>query len=134
MPHGGPIGEFDDGGFERDNQLLAAAGYAVLQVNFRGSGGYGKAFEEAGHKQWADGIQNDILDATHWAIDQGVADKDRLCIYGGSFGGYSALMAPIREPGLIKCAFGYVGVNDVDMLAPTSPSGPRPLRPAAPQK
>jgi dipeptidyl aminopeptidase/acylaminoacyl peptidase len=105
----------------------------VLQVNFRGSGGYGKAFEEAGHRQWADGIQNDILDATHWAIAQGVADKDRLCIYGGSFGGYSALMAPIREPGLFKCAFGYVGVYDVDMLftkgdIPQRESGQRYLR------
>ncbi len=132
-PHGGPIGPRDNWGFNPEAQLLASRGYAVLQVNFRGSGGYGKAFEEAGHKQWADGIQNDILDATHWAIDQGVADKDRLCIYGGSFGGYSALMAPIREPGLFKCAFGYVGVYDVDMLfkkgdIPQRESGLRYLR------
>lgn len=132
-PHGGPIGPRDNWGFNPEAQLLASRGYAVLQVNFRGSGGYGKAFEEAGHRQWADGIQNDILDATHWAIDQGVADKDRLCIYGGSFGGYSALMAPIREPGLFKCAFGYVGVYDVDMLfkkgdIPQRESGQRYLR------
>ncbi|WP_243402635.1 prolyl oligopeptidase family serine peptidase [Stenotrophomonas sp. SPM] len=132
-PHGGPIGPRDNWGFNSEAQLLASRGYAVLQVNFRGSGGYGKAFEEAGHRQWAEGIQNDILDATHWAIDQGVADKDRLCIYGGSFGGYSALMAPIREPGLFKCAFGYVGVYDVDMLfkkgdIPQRESGQRYLR------
>lgn len=132
-PHGGPIGPRDNWGFNPEAQLLASRGYAVLQVNFRGSGGYGKAFEEAGHRQWAEGIQNDILDATHWAIDQGVADKDRLCIYGGSFGGYSALMAPIREPGLFKCAFGYVGVYDVDMLfkkgdIPQRESGQRYLR------
>ncbi|KAA3600340.1 S9 family peptidase [Stenotrophomonas maltophilia] len=132
-PHGGPIGPRDNWGFNPEAQLLASRGYAVLQVNFRGSGGYGKAFENAGHRQWADGIQNDILDATHWAIDQGVADKDRLCIYGGSFGGYSALMAPIREPGLFKCAFGYVGVYDVDMLfkkgdIPQRESGQRYLR------
>ncbi|MCF7752668.1 prolyl oligopeptidase family serine peptidase [Bacillus subtilis subsp. subtilis] len=132
-PHGGPIGPRDNWGFNPEAQLLASRGYAVLQVNFRGSGGYGKAFEEAGHRQWADGIQNDILDATHWAIAQGVADKDRLCIYGGSFGGYSALMAPIREPGLFKCAFGYVGVYDVDMLftkgdIPQRESGLRYLR------
>lgn len=132
-PHGGPIGPRDNWGFNPEAQLLASRGYAVLQVNFRGSGGFGKGFEEAGHRQWADGIQNDILDATHWAIDQGVADKDRLCIYGGSFGGYSALMAPIREPGLFKCAFGYVGVYDVDMLftkgdIPQRESGLRYLR------
>lgn len=132
-PHGGPIGPRDNWGFNPEAQLLASRGYAVLQVNFRGSGGYGKAFEEAGHRQWAEGIQNDILDATHWAIEQGVADKDRLCIYGGSFGGYSALMAPIREPGLFKCAFGYVGVYDVDMLfkkgdIPQRESGQRYLR------
>ncbi len=132
-PHGGPIGPRDNWGFNPEAQLLASRGYAVLQVNFRGSGGYGKAFEEAGHRQWAEGIQNDILDATHWAIDQGVADKDRLCIYGGSFGGYSALMAPIREPSLFKCAFGYVGVYDVDMLfkkgdIPQRESGQRYLR------
>ena len=70
-PHGGPIGPRDNWGFNPEAQLLASRGYAVLQVNFRGSGGYGKAFENAGHRQWADGIQNDILDATHWAIDQG---------------------------------------------------------------
>src|SRR3546814_17985658 len=74
------------------------------------------AFQDAGHLQWGQGIQNDILDATHWAVREGYADSDRICIYGGSFGGYSALMAPIREPGLFKCTFGYVGVYDIDMM------------------
>ncbi len=115
-PHGGPIGPRDNWGFNPEAQLFASRGYAVLQVNFRGSGGYGKAFSDAGHQQWGQGIQNDILDATHWAINQGHVDKNRICIYGGSFGGYSALMAPIREPGLFKCTFGYVGVYDVDMM------------------
>ncbi len=105
----------------------------MLQVNFRGSGGYGDAFRNAGHRQWAQGIQNDILDATHWAINQGYADKERICIYGGSFGGYSSLMAPIREPGLFKCAVGYVGVYDMDMMfvkgdIPRRSSGQRYLR------
>src|SRR3546814_3972578 len=90
--------------------------FRSLKVNYRGSGGYGKAFRDAGHQQWAEGIQNDIIDATKWTIDQGYADKDRICIYGGSFGGYSALMAPIRAPGLFKCAFGYVGVYDIEMM------------------
>ncbi|WP_028919596.1 S9 family peptidase [Pseudoxanthomonas suwonensis] len=132
-PHGGPIGPRDNWRFNAESQLLASRGYAVLKVNFRGSSGYGKAFQDAGHRQWGQGIQNDILDATHWAIDNGYADRERICIYGGSFGGYSALMAPIREPGLFQCAFGYVGVYDVDLLfkkgdIPQRESGLRYLR------
>jgi dipeptidyl aminopeptidase/acylaminoacyl peptidase len=108
-PHGGPMGPRDSWGYNGETQLFASRGYAVLQVNFRGSGGYGKAFQDLAYGNWATGIMNDILDATHWAIDQGHADRDRICIYGGSFGGYAAMMAPAREPGLFKCAFGYVG-------------------------
>ena len=132
-PHGGPIGPRDNWGFNWETQLLASRGYAVLQMNYRGSGGYGKAFQDAGHRQWGEGIQNDIIDATNWAIQQGHADKERICIYGGSFGGYSSLMAPIRAPGLFKCTFGYVGVYDVDMMfkrgdIPERESGQRYLR------
>ena len=132
-PHGGPIGPRDNWAFNWETQLLASRGYAVLQVNYRGSGGFGKAFRDAGHTQWAQGIQNDILDATQWAIQNGYANKDRVCIYGGSFGGYSSLMAPIRQPGMFKCAFGYVGVYDMGMLftkgdIPQSESGVRYLR------
>lgn len=132
-PHGGPIGPRDEWGFNWEAQLLASRGYAVLQVNYRGSGGFGRAFQDAGHLQWGQGIQNDIIDGTQWAIRQGHADKDRICIYGGSFGGYSALMAPIRAPGLFKCTFGYVGVYDVDMMfkkgdIPQNESGLRYLR------
>lgn len=132
-PHGGPIGPRDNWRFNGEAQMLANHGYAVLKVNFRGSGGYGKAFQDAGHGQWAQGIQNDIIDATQWAIREGYADKDRICIYGGSFGGYSSLMAPIRAPGLYKCAFGYVGVYDMPMMfekgdIPQSESGQRFLR------
>lgn len=132
-PHGGPIGPRDVWGYNPETQLLASRGYAVLQVNFRGSGGYGKGFQDAGHGQWGKGIQNDIIDATQWAVAQGHADKDRICIYGGSFGGYSAMMAPIRAPGLFQCTFGYVGVYDVDMMfkrgdIPQQDSGLRYLR------
>lgn len=132
-PHGGPIGPRDQWGYNGEAQLFASRGYAVLQVNFRGSGGYGQGFMDAGHMQWAEGIQNDIIDATRWAIEQGHADPERICIYGGSFGGYSALMAPIREPGLFQCTFGYVGVYDVDMMfnrgdIPRSQMGQRYLR------
>ena len=132
-PHGGPIGPRDNWGFNPEAQSLASRGYAVLQVNYRGSSGYGRAFQDAGHMQWGQGIQNDIIDATQWAIKSGHVDKDRICIYGGSFGGYSSLMAPIRAPGLFKCTFGYVGVYDVDMMfkkgdIPERESGLRYLR------
>ena len=114
-PHGGPTGPRDSWGFNWEAQLLASRGYLVLQVNYRGSGGYGQAFQDASYGQWAKGIMNDVLDATHWAIDQGYADKDRICIYGGSFGGYASLMAPAREPSLFRCAFGYVGLYDAQI-------------------
>ena len=132
-PHGGPIGPRDNWGFNSEAQLFANRGYAVLKINYRGSGGFGRAFQDAGHQQWGQGIQNDIIDATQWAVSQGHADKHRLCIFGGSFGGYSALMAPIRAPGLFKCAFGYVGVYDIDMMfkkgdIPRNESGQRYLR------
>lgn len=111
-PHGGPMGPRDSWAFNWEVQLLASRGYAVLQVNYRGSGGYGKAFMDRAYGQWAQGIQNDIIDATRWAIEQGHADPKRICIYGGSFGGYSALMAPARDAELFQCAFGYVGLYD----------------------
>ena len=132
-PHGGPIGPRDMWGFNPETQLFASRGYASVQINFRGSGGYGKAFQDAGHKQWGDAIQDDIIGATRWVIEHGYADEDRVCIYGGSFGGYSALMAPIRAPGMFKCAFGYVGVYDIPTLfesgdIPETASGKRYLR------
>jgi len=132
-PHGGPIGPRDSWRFNSEAQLFASRGYAVLQMNYRGSGGYGRGFQNAGHQQWGTGIQNDIIEATRWAVTQGHADDGRICIYGGSFGGYSALMAPIRAPGLFKCTFGYVGVYDVEMMfkrgdIPQNESGLRYLR------
>jgi dipeptidyl aminopeptidase/acylaminoacyl peptidase len=116
VPHGGPFNIQNSWGYDAEAQFLAYRGYAVLQVNYRGSAGYGREFLKSGFKQWGGKIQDDIIDATHWAITQGVADKERVCIYGASFGGYSALMAPLREPGLYKCAVGYAGVYDLPLL------------------
>src|SRR5690606_34719453 len=103
--------------FEEEAQMLAAAGYAVLQVNFRGSGGYGRAFREAGARQWGLAMQDDLTDATRWAIAEGIADPRRICIYGASYGAYAALMGAAREPDLYRCAAGYVGVYDLPMRA-----------------
>jgi dipeptidyl aminopeptidase/acylaminoacyl peptidase len=116
MPHGGPFGIFDDGSYTTETQLLAAAGYAVLQVNFRGSGNYGRAFQAAGAKQWGGTMQDDLTDATRWAIAQGHADPSRICLYGASYGAYAALMGAAREASLYKCAAGYVGVYDLPMM------------------
>ena len=115
-PHGGPFGIQDSWGYSRDVQMMAAHGYAVLQVNFRGSGGYGKRFRELGQKQWGLTMQDDLTDATQWAIREGFADKNRICIYGASYGGYASLMGVAKEPDLYKCAVGYVGVYDLNML------------------
>ncbi len=116
MPHGGPFGIFDTASYDSETQLLAAAGYAVLQVNFRGSGNYGRSFRQAGAGQWGRAMQDDVTDATRWAIEQGHADPSRICIYGASYGAYAALMGAAREAALYKCAAGYVGVYDLPMM------------------
>lgn len=115
MPHGGPIGIEDTWFYDGDAQFLASRGYLVLQVNFRGSSGRGVNFQRAGYHQWGTGIQQDLIDGVKWAIAQKYADRNRICIFGASFGGYSALMAPIRAPGLFKCAVGYAGIYDMAM-------------------
>jgi dipeptidyl aminopeptidase/acylaminoacyl peptidase len=116
LPHGGPHGVRDDWGFDSEVQLLAAHGYAVLQPNFRGSGGYGREFESIGYRQWGRAMQDDITDATKWAIAQGIADAKRICIYGASYGAYAAAMGIVREPDLYRCAVGYVGVYDLPTM------------------
>lgn len=116
MPHGGPFGVFDTWGYDRDAQMLATAGYAVLQVNFRGSGNYGRAHERAGARQWGGTMQDDVTDATRWAISQSHAFADRICIYGASYGAYAALMGVAKEPSLYRCAAGYVGVYDLPIM------------------
>ena len=116
LPHGGPFGIFDKWGFDDDSQMLAAAGYAVLRLNFRGSGNYGRDYKNAGARQWGKTMQDDLTDATRWAIDQQIADPSRICIYGASYGGYAALMGAAKEPSLYKCAVGYVGVYDLEKM------------------
>jgi dipeptidyl aminopeptidase/acylaminoacyl peptidase len=123
--HGGPIGPRDDWAFNWESQLFASRGYAVLQINYRGSGGFGKGFQDLGYGSWSTGIMNDIIDGTRWAIDKGHADKERICIYGGSFGGYASLMAPARDQTLFKCAFGYVGFYDAEIQMTKSDTSQR---------
>ncbi len=115
-PHGGPFGISDRWGFDWEVQLLASRGYAVLQVNYRGSDNYGRAFQHAGYKQWGGKMQDDLTDATRWAIQQGIANPRRVCIYGASYGGYAALMGVAKEPSLYRCAIGYVGVYDMQAM------------------
>jgi dipeptidyl aminopeptidase/acylaminoacyl peptidase len=117
LPHGGPFGIYDDPEFDEEVQLLANAGYAVLRVNFRGSGNYGRKFLHAGEREWGKRMQDDVTDATRWAIAQKFADPQRICIYGASYGAYSAMMGLVREPDLYRCGVGYAGVYDLSMMA-----------------
>lgn len=112
-PHGGPYNVQDIWGFDRSVQILATRGYAVLQVNFRGSAGFGGAFVSAGYKQWGRAMQDDLTDATRWAVEQGIAAAGRICLFGASYGGYASLMGVAKEPELYACAAGDVGVYDL---------------------
>lgn len=115
-PHGGPHGPRDDWGYDRHVQLMASRGYAVLQTNFRGSGGYGYEFQQMGYRKWGTEMQDDLTDGVKWAINEGIANADKVCIFGGSYGGYASLMSVTREPDLYKCALGYVGVYDLKVM------------------
>ena len=112
VPHGGPIGIRDRWRYDADSQFLANRGYAVVQVNYRGSSGRGPDFELAGYKHFGDRIQKDLHEGLQWAIDQGYVDPRRIAVYGGSFGGYSSLMQPILFPETYRCAVDYAGVSD----------------------
>lgn len=127
LPHGGPYGIFDSWHYDRDAQMLAAAGYTVLQVNYRGSGNYGWSFRQAGARQWGGTMQDDLTDATRWATREGHADARRICIYGASYGAYAALMGAAKEPDLYRCAAGYVGVYDLPMMQREDKSQARSL-------
>ncbi|CAH9065730.1 Dipeptidyl aminopeptidase BIII [Pseudoalteromonas holothuriae] len=116
MPHGGPHYTRDWWEFNPEVQMLASRGIAVLQVNFRGSGGYGDNFQAAGYQQWGGKIQHDIIDGVKYVVSQGYASKDNICIMGASFGGYSALQSAIVAPDMFKCAIGVVGIYDLPLM------------------
>lgn len=116
LVHGGPFVRGRTWGWESDTQFLASRGYAVLEPEFRGSTGFGNHHFQAGWKQWGLAMQNDIADGTKWAIAQGIAAPDRICIAGASYGGYATLMGLIRDPDLYRCGFQWVGVTDIPMM------------------
>ncbi|MBR4196201.1 MAG: S9 family peptidase [Synergistaceae bacterium] len=120
IPHGGPSGR-DTWGFDSEAQFLANRGIAVLQVNFRGSTGYGKSFWQAGFKQWGRKMQEDVTDGVQWAVNEGIADRSRLAIYGCSYGGYSALAGATFTPYLYACAVSYVGPSNLFTLLESIP-------------
>ena len=118
--HGGPWGR-DVWGFDPEAQWLANRGYLCVQVNFRGSTGYGKAFVNAGDREWGNAMQNDLTDAVEFAIGQGWADRERVAIYGGSYGGYAALAGVTFTPDLYRCAVDIVGPSNLKTLIETIP-------------
>lgn len=115
LVHGGPHSR-DYWKFDREVQLLASQGYAVLRVNFRGSSGYGKKFYFSGRKQWGDRIQKDIIEGTKWVIAQGGIQADKVCVMGTSFGAYSAVQSSLMAPDLFKCAIANAGIYDLAMM------------------
>lgn len=117
-PHGGPFGIRDEWAYRDEVQFYANRGYAVLQVNYRGSGGYGRDFEAAGFKKWGLEMQDDLTDGVKWAIAQGIADPARVVISGASYGGYAAMAGLVYTPELYCAGINYVGVTDIELLIP----------------
>jgi dipeptidyl aminopeptidase/acylaminoacyl peptidase len=116
LVHGGPYVRGNEWQWRAESQFLASRGYVVLEPEFRGSTGYGEAHFRAGWKQWGLAMQDDIADAARWAIAEGIADPQRICIAGASYGGYATLMGLIRDPELYQCGIDWVGVTDIDLL------------------
>lgn len=119
-PHGGPWYR-NQWGFNPEVQFLANRGYAVFQMNFRGSTGYGRKFWEASFKEWGRAMQDDITDGVNWLIDKGIADKERIAIYGASYGGYATLAGITKTPDLYAAAVDYVGVANMFTFMKTIP-------------
>ena len=126
-PHGGPWAR-DDWGYNSEVQMLANRGYAVLQMNFRGSTGYGRKFWEASFKQWGLTMQDDVTDGVQWLIKQGIADPKRIAIYGGSYGGYATLSGITKTPDLYAAAVDYVGVSNMFTFMSSMPAYWEPFR------
>lgn len=125
-PHGGPWAR-DVWGYSSEVQFLCNRGYAVFQMNFRGSTGYGRKFLEASYKQWGLAMQDDITDGVNWLIEKGIADPARIAIYGGSYGGYATLCGVTFTPDLYACAVDYVGVSNLFTFLKTIPPYWRPM-------
>ncbi|HEY5471301.1 MAG TPA: S9 family peptidase [Bacteroidales bacterium] len=125
-PHGGPWYR-DQWGFNPEIQFLANKGYAILQMNFRGSTGYGKEFWQASFKQWGKTMQNDITDGVNWLIGKGIADKNKIAIYGASYGGYATLSGVAFTPDLYAAAVDYVGVSNLFTFMKTIPPYWKPM-------
>ena len=118
--HGGPWAR-DNWGYDPETQFLANRGFAVLQINYRGSTGYGKRFLHAGDREWGGKMLDDLVDGAEWAVSQGFADKDRLAIYGGSYGGYATLAALAFHPKIFACGIDYVGISNLLTFMNTIP-------------
>ncbi len=116
LVHGGPHGIRDNPVFNPEVKLLASRGYSVLQVNYRGSGGYGLDFQALGYRNWGKSMIDDIADATRYVVEQGKVVPDRICVMGASYGGYAAMMALARYPDVYKCGVGISGVYDLTMM------------------
>jgi dipeptidyl aminopeptidase/acylaminoacyl peptidase len=127
-PHGGPWYR-DTWGFNPEVQFLANRGFAVMQINFRGSTGYGKSFLEASYKEWGKDMQNDITDGVKWLIDEGIANPDKVAIYGASYGGYAVLAGLTFTPDLYAAGIDYVGVSNLFTFMNTIPPYWEAIRP-----
>ena len=126
-PHGGPWAR-DNWRFNPEVQFLANRGYCVLQMNFRGSTGYGRKFWEAGFRQWGLAMQDDITDGVNWLVKEGIADPKRVAIYGASYGGYATLAGLTQTPDLYAAAVDYVGVSNLFTFMGTIPPYWEPFR------
>jgi dipeptidyl aminopeptidase/acylaminoacyl peptidase len=124
--HGGPWAR-DNWGFVPEAQWLANRGYLCIQVNYRGSTGYGKRFVNAGNREWGAKMHDDLLDAVRWVVDRGYADPGRIAIYGGSYGGYAALVGAAFTPDVFRCAVDIVGPSNLKTLIESIPPYWRPM-------